>query len=345
MINHQIFKDVDELLTENSFPRKSDLGNIIVTGAGGMLGQYLAQSLYVLRSRGNPFNVGKIFLVSRKLNSNLEALLSMGDGVFEFCNTVDLADFLSSHSIDTVIHAASPSNFRDVSKDPMGLYWTNIELTKLLLDNLNQGSKKFYLFSSGEVYGPNPAFPTSENDFAGFDPSNSRNFYGEFKRAAESLLSIYSQKSDSNFVCLRIYHTFGPGLSIEDDRVFGAVINSLVTGKSFQWKSDGSAKRNFLYTKDLLQAILVTSHLKGFNAFNVAGTESIAVRDFVYSARQLTDLEIFPDALTGKGIDGNPIQIGDASTIKIQVLGWACTVDPREAIRRTWESLKPNRVV
>lgn len=345
MINDQILKDLDELLSEKVFSKKAAFGNVIITGATGMLGLYLAQSFYLLRSRGNPFNIGKIYLVSRKLNSNLEAILSINRDVFEYCRTDDLQVFLSSRSIDFVIHAASPSNFSDVSKDPLGLYETNLVLTKLLLDNLDHGYKRFYFFSSGEIYGPNPKWPTSENDYSGFDPGNPRNFYGEFKKAAESLLSIYSLQSDSNFISLRIYHTFGPGLSLEDGRVFGAVLNSLVMGKVFEWKSDGSATRNFLYTKDLLQAILLTSDLRGFSAFNVAGTESITIRDFVYSARQFTSLDLFPDAIEDSAMPGSLIQTGDANTSKIQELGWTCTIDPKEAIRRTWESLKPNKVV
>jgi UDP-glucuronate decarboxylase len=330
--------DIEEILLEDSIPPSTSFGDVLISGATGMLGGYLAESLLIFKEKGN-FNVGKIYLAGRQTNNHIAALLIQKSESLNFVELESLPDFLNSTKIETFIHAASPASFGDVAENMLGLFDTNIEMTKMFLDQVSNKDVKFFFFSSGEIYGPTPNFPTSESDFSGFDPSQPRHLYGEFKRAAESLIYIYAQKIEANFVSLRIYHTFGPGLNLDDKRIFGSVLKSLLLGSKFEWKSNGAAKRNFLYTKDLLRAILFTSNLKGFNAFNVAGNSAITISDFVSYARELSSIEIFPHPPDFLVEASTHIQTGDADISKLNGLGWTPTVEAIDAIRRTRRSM------
>ena len=338
MFNHQIQLDIEEILLEEPILQGKSFGDVLISGATGMLGGYLVESLLIFKEKGY-FDVGQIYLASRRTNGHITNLISEKSESITHVKLENLPDFLNSTKIKTFIHAASPASFGEVAENMLGLFDTNIKMTKMFLDQVSNEDVNFFFFSSGDVYGPRPNFPTSENDFSGFDPSQPRHLYGEFKRTAESLMYIFAQRIEANFVSLRIYHTFGPGLSLEDKRIFGSVLKSLLLGSKFEWNSNGSAKRNFLYTKDLLRAILFTLNLKGFNAFNVAGGSAITISDFVGYARELSSVEIFgypPDIL----IDSNThIQSGDADISKLKGLGWSPTVDCINAIRRTRKSL------
>ena len=337
MFNLQIERDIEEIFSESAIPRNISFGNVLITGATGMLGGYLAESLLIFKQKGY-FNIGEIYIVGRGLSVRCAEIQKIASGFLHLVDLESLPIFLQTKNIDSFIHAASPASFENVGKNMLGLFETNIGMTKMLLERISDESTNFFFFSSGDVYGPEPKFPTSEVDFSGFDPAQSRHLYGEFKRAAESLMYIYSQKVTANYVALRIYHTFGPGLRIDDSRIFGEVLKTLVTKTKFHWKSNGSVRRNFLYTKDLLRAILFTSNLSGFNAFNVAGDSAITISEFVECARQLSNDEVFPYPPENGDFPITHIQTGNADTSKLRSRGWVPTVDPKEAISRTLES-------
>ena len=169
--------DIEEILLEDSIPPSTSFGDVLISGATGMLGGYLAESLLIFKEKGN-FNVGKIYLAGRQTNNHIAALLIQKSESLNFVELESLPDFLNSTKIETFIHAASPASFGDVAENMLGLFDTNIEMTKMFLDQVSNKDVKFFFFSSGEIYGPTPNFPTSESDFSGFDPSQPRHLYG-----------------------------------------------------------------------------------------------------------------------------------------------------------------------
>lgn len=339
MFDPQIEADVNEILNEIRDHRIPPFGNILITGANGMLASYIAESFLILKSK-NEFQIGNIFLVGRKLSSDLDRLLNASNFGAVFVQLDTLGEFCSENQIDTFIHAASPSSFERATLDFKSLFDTNLKLTDLLLEQIHSASNRFYFFSSGDVYGSSPKFPTGEKDFAACDPTELRNLYGEFKRCAESLMKIYSETVKANYISLRIYHTFGPGVNLEDGRIFSAILKSLKHRTQFLWNSNGTAKRNFLYSKDLFSAILYTSGVSGFNAYNVAGARSISIRDFVSKAAEIGDSELFPEPLPSDPNSVSHIQVGDADTSKLQSMRWSQTVDEKQALIRTLHSLE-----
>ena len=337
MINSQIQQDIDFLIADMKSLEIAPVGRVLITGGSGMLGSYIAQGLLELKNRSK-FGIESISLLIRENSSRFSMFQKFFGNKFEYIHQNSLLQLQHKFSFDTIIHAASPSNFRVIKLSMMSLFQTNLEMTLQLQKLLAPNVGRFIFFSSGDVYGPNPHFPTSEEDFSGFNHTNPKYLYAEFKRAAESLMYISSQETGLTNTSLRIYHTFGPGVDLSDTRIFGSVVNTLVTKSPFIWNSSGTAKRNFLYSKDLLLAILLTTNSHGFEAYNVAGDESIFVKDFVSIARSLSSVELFPMPPIGSMEEDAPISIGEASTLKLKSLNWRQTVPTEQAVSNTLAS-------
>ena len=82
-------------------------------------------------------------------------------------------------------------------------------------------------FSSGEVYGSTEDNYTSikEFDYGYLDPLKIRSCYGESKRMGENICVAYSHQYKINCSIVRPFHTYGPGLNLNDGRVFGMFLS------------------------------------------------------------------------------------------------------------------------
>jgi len=200
----------------------------------------------------------------------------------------------------------------------------------------------FTFFSSGEVYGPNPPLPTSELDFSPFNHLDIKGVYGEAKKIAELILFMKSLQNEFQFNALRIFHTFGPGINLNDPRIFGTLLNSLYNKIPITLRSDGSSKRTFMYTGDLLQAILITCNRSKSSVLNVGGTEEISILDLATKVSNLTKpkLEI---VFSKEKIDFQSnfsIKRGMADTTELSKLGWKNIFSVEEAFSRTLRGLQ-----
>jgi nucleoside-diphosphate-sugar epimerase len=143
---------------------------------------------------------------------------------------------------------------------------------------------------------------------------------------------------------VRPFHTYGPGMDLDDGRVFADFVRDVVNSHDIELKSDGLARRPFCYIADATVGFL-TVLLKGktAQAYNVAHPEAeISMRDLAY---MLTD--IFPERKIGVKFSvsdqGNrylisPIIRQIPSIKKISLLGWAPVTTIRAGFKRTVES-------
>ena len=91
---------------------------------------------------------------------------------------------------------------------------------------------------------------------------------------------------------VRPFHTYGPGMRLDDGRVFADFVADIVHGRDLVVKSDGSARRPFCYLSDAVGGFF-TVLLKGEpgEAYNVGNDRS------EISIRGLAELlvSLFPD--------------------------------------------------
>jgi UDP-glucuronate decarboxylase len=315
--------------------------NIFVTGASGMLGQYTVEFFLALREI---LKIDlNIYVNYRKGNSYINHLVLNKTKVLHRLSNSDFsAKLLQCGENKILIHAASPSNMKSLKDDPANLLECNLiqvlEFSKVFATS----GGTFTFFSSGEVYGPNPPLPTSELDFSPFNHLDLKGVYGEAKKIAELILFMKSLQNEFQFNALRIFHTFGPGINLNDPRIFGTLLKSLYYKMPISLRSDGSSKRTLMYTADLLQAILISCSRAQSSVLNVGGSEEISILDLATKVSNLSNpkLEII---FSKEIIDSHSnflIKRGKADTTELSKLGWKNLFSIEEAFSRTLRGLQ-----
>lgn len=327
-------EDLSALMTSNL--REYD--KVIVLGCTGMLGYYITAVLVLHFARSIPMNHISVVGVSRTETKQIQDLKKGFPSTFKRISfdRID-AEFKSLKKI-LVIHAASPSSIQSISHQPRGAIETNIQLTIKTAELIEKNGGHIVFLSSGEVYGDSARVPTSESDYSPINHLSQRGLYPEIKKTAEAILQIYCQTTEKiTGTSLRVFHTFGPGIKLDDPRIFGLVCKAIHKKEEIVLNSDGSTIRVFMYTKDLVSAILHTIEVKGFNVFNVAGKEPISIANFCELSLGLgvpnivykTDEDLIP----------RNIQTGFADTSKLEALGWVPSVSTLDTLWRTSKTL------
>jgi nucleoside-diphosphate-sugar epimerase len=162
--------------------------------------------------------------------------------------------------------------------------------TRSLLDvAVASGSRGFLYLSTSEVYGKAAAIPTSEVDFGPLDPTDPRASYAESKRAGEAMCVAWYAHAGVPARIVRPFHIYGPGMPLNDGRVFSDFVGDVVAGRSIVVKSAGTATRSYCYAADATAAFFnVLLDGEPATAYNVGDPNSeISVAEL---ARLLVDL-------------------------------------------------------
>jgi len=258
---------------------------VLVTGAGGFLASFLVKSLlFANDSYGLDLTVICVSRYPSGIPSRLSSYISHSSLHF-FCHDLSLPLPLDFPQADIFIHAASPATPRHYSADPVGTLEPNVLGTSYLLRHATTcRANRFLYVSSGDVYGAvsNPAKPIVENDYGYLDPLHIRSCYGESKRMGETICRSWSHQSGIHVNIVRPFHTYGPGLSLDNDgRVFSDFVAQIVRSENLVIMSDGTTRRAFCYLADAISGFL-TVLLKGAcgEAYNVGNPScEISVSD------------------------------------------------------------------
>jgi UDP-glucuronate decarboxylase len=318
---------------------------VLISGANGLVPSYVLDTLLYLNETKRA-DIHAIALVRNKDR----AMRRLGHLVGRPDLSIVVQDVRDAYSgpngVDFVIHAASQASPKFYSIDPVGTFAANTLGTWRMLEVARDSrSGGFLFFSSGDVYGrvDVPSVGVSETSFGSIDPLNVRSCYAEGKRAGETLCACWHSQFGIPIKIARLSHTYGPGMDLNDGRVFADFVADVVAGRNIVMKSDGSARRPFCYLADAVEGVF-TVLLQGKNgeAYNV-GT------DLEISILELAELlcQLFPERgcrVVRKERDpGDPYLVGSASEghfdlTKIRSLGWEPTTEVEKGFWRTVKS-------
>lgn len=316
---------------------------VLITGANGFLAAYMIETLLAVNDHFN-HQVRIVGLVRDRARAEQRFGHQLGRPDLELL-IQDVATPLNpSGDINVIIHAASQASPKYYSTDPVGTLLANTAGTMNLLQTAAGLSvEQFMFFSSSEVYGQNPGPQrVDERSFGYLDPMDWRSCYAESKRMGETMCISWMRQFGVPVRIVRPFHTYGPGMDLDDGRVFADFVRDAVEGRDIMMKSDGLAVRAFCYLADAVRAFF-TVLLTGADgeAYNVGNDEAEV------SILQLAELiaEIAPRP--GLRVLRAPQDIGYLSTLvthaapdvsKVRALGWAPRTSIEEGFRRTIES-------
>ncbi len=318
---------------------------VLISGANGFVPAYMLETLLYLNETADAgIDVVALVRNQEKAMRRLGHLAGRKDLTFVVQDVRD--PYNGPERVDFVVHAASQASPRFFGSDPAGTFESNVFGTQHMLQVAkNAKCEGFLFFSSGEVYGrqENQSIPTTERSYGYLDPMDLRSCYAEGKRAGETLCACWHAQFGTPTKIVRLSHTYGPGMDLNDGRVFADFVADIVAGRNIVLKSDGSAKRPFCYLADATIAFF-TVLLKGKTgeAYNVGSDSECSILDL---AEMLCRL--FPERNCSvirqerKRDDPyivSPATGGHFDLSKIRSLGWQPTTGIEEGFARTVKS-------
>lgn len=266
--------DLDQIVNNenikwNRFINKT----VFITGGTGLIGSTLVK-VFIYANRIKSLNCRLLILVRDDFKAQImfrnyycesESIRYIKGSIENFP--------LITENIDYIIHCANPTSSNFFIEKPVETIKLTYEGTYELLElGKRKAVEGFAFLSSMEIYGPNNSdVEIKEDKGAVIDTMIIRNCYPEAKRMCETLCaSYYSEYALPTFV-VRLAQCFGPGVELNDQRVFAEFARNVINKDNIILKSLGDSKRCYIYTFDAAAAILtILSAGKPGVAYNVA---------------------------------------------------------------------------
>ena len=295
MLHSIVQEDIKNIASQSLEWEKLKDSCILISGANGFLPSYLVETLLYLNDTFK-LNIKTLALVRNKQKAEKRFSHHIGRKDLEFIiqDVSDPVQISPRQKIDYIIHAATQASPMYYSVDPIGTQNPNIfGTTNLLKLAKEKNVKSFLYFSSGEVYGVlnEQQIPTKENDYGYLDPMLLRSCYGESKRMGENICVCWHHQHQIPIKIVRPFHTYGPGMDLNDGRVFADFVSDVVHGKDIVMKSSGTDTRAFCYIADATLGFLqVLLDGKNGEVYNVGSDKETSIKDLAHIL-----VNIFPE--------------------------------------------------
>jgi UDP-glucuronate decarboxylase len=274
---HPIVKQDLSVITASNLPwEKFRNKTVLISGVNGFLPAYMAFSLLELNDKFS-LNIHVIGLARNKEKVEIKFRDALQRDDFEILVQDVCSSIQIDSKVDYIIHAASQASPKYYGIDPVGTLNANVIGTNNLLELARKNSVDgFLFFSTSEAYGslPENKIPARENEYGTVDPTNVRACYAESKRLGETMCVCWQHQYEIPVKIVRPFHTYGPGMQLDDGRVYADFIADIVEGRNIVMKSDGSAMRAFCYLSDAtLGFFTVLLKGEGGQAYNIGNPE------------------------------------------------------------------------
>ena len=317
---------------------------VLVTGATGRLGAYIVEAFVKAD-------------IDWDLNMNVIALARSRDKLTKvFRNELKLPNLITivqditepivyEKDVHFIFHTAGAASPKEFTDDPVGTLWGHLMGTRNVLEFARtHNTEKVLYVSTVETYGDwKQDSSIKETDCGVMRADNSRACYPEAKRMCETMFASYEEQYGVNYIGVRLCHTLGPGILLDDGRAFAEFINNALNGKDIVLHSDGSKARTYTYVSDAIGAILVAFTKGKDKYYNVANIDNlISIKDLAELIAKLSskDIRVIVDVKDNKKLKYLPFKLGIMNVDRICSLGWRPQVGIKETFKYTMDSFE-----
>jgi len=343
-MRHRIVaEDMEELAARDVPWEDLSTKTVVVTGAYGAIPAYMIEALLYRNERWPNFDV-KVIAVGRSPRKFRERFGHLGDrGDLQFIAQDVSARFRLPNEVHYIIHGASWASPKYYGRYPVEVILPNALGTHYLLEVAHEKQVAGFLFmSSAEVYGAPPAaeIPVRESYCGNVDPAAVRSCYAESKRLGETMCVSWFVQYRVPTRIARIFHTYGPGVALDDGRVFADFVADIVLGRDIVMRSDGSAIRAYCYLVDAVDG-LFRILLRGdpATAYNLGNDEAecsvLELAQTLVDAFPERGLRVVRGVRSEDGYLPSHVQRTRPDTTRLRALGWSPRYSVREGFTRT----------
>ncbi len=227
---------------------------VLVTGANGLLGQYLIRQLLendlfvIATGRGPsrlPFKEAQHF---KYIDADLT-------------NGLAIHDLLSNEKPTIVVHGGAMTQLDDCEQQQEACFEVNVQATAELLVAAEQFAQ-FFIFVSTDF-----VFDGEQGNYSEEDPLNPVSWYGFTKVQAESTV----ETSDIPWAIVRTCLVYGNTFSGTRSNIINWVKDSLEAGKEIQVVND--QYRTPTYAGDLAKGILLIIQQRATGIYHISGKD------------------------------------------------------------------------
>jgi UDP-glucuronate decarboxylase len=248
---------------------------ILLLGSDGFLGRYFVEYFKCLLKNNIQLNLD---CVDNNISS--EHISSPSNKNIKFYKN-NVMKFNNKKKYDVIIFLAGIASPTIYKKYPIESLEVSYLGAKKFLEKSKKDKSQFIFFSSSEIYGnpDNKNVPTKETYYGNVNSFGPRSCYDEGKRVGETLCYIYKNYLNTNIKIIRPFNVFGPGMSVNDDRVIPRFIRAQKKKKPLTIYNHGKQTRSFCYITDaMIGFIKVISLGKKGEIYNVGNdTEEVTM--------------------------------------------------------------------
>lgn len=320
--------------------------SILVTGATGLIGSYIVDLLLLY----NDFYGGNItiYAMARSKEKLQRRFGELVNSKLHFIEQDITQPMMFDREVNYIIHAASNAYPALFSADPVGTIMGNVYgLYQLLEYGRLHNVNRILFVSTGEVYGQgDKGIGEFEEQYSGYmNPMEVRSCYPESKRMAENLCIAYRKQFGLDCVVARLCHTYGPNVSVGDNRASVQFFNNAMAGRDVVLKSMGTKMRSYCYVADSVSGLLyiLLAGMSG-QAYNVANPKNqVSIAQLASMIAEKRGCKVVFDLSEQNISEETPIERQILSCEKLYNLGWSALYSLEEGIESTysiWEELK-----
>ena len=297
---------------------------VVVTGGTGMIGRQLVKILLEAKSNVHVVSLDKIDLGSRveHIYGDLTS--------FEFCKQI-------CSEVEYIFHLAGIKGSVDVTKTkPASFFVPLLMMNTNLLEaaRLSSATKVLYTSSIG-AYAQSDVFKESE---ATVEKPPMDLYPGWAKRIAEFQIKAYREEYGlENFAVVRPSNVYGPGdnFDAENAMVIPALMSRINSGEKplIVW-GDGSAIRDFAFSKDVAYGMILAMHYGTNSGFvNLGSGKPCSIKELVETLNSFIDFEYVFDTNKSSGFSTRAMDISKAS----KLLGYSPSTSLLSGLTQTWQ--------
>jgi dTDP-4-dehydrorhamnose reductase len=317
--------------------RQISMGPVLITGANGLLGQFLVKALlergYAVAATGKGGNRLLFPEGNTQQQENARQAVSPESGSvypqyidMDFTEPERVRAVLESVRPSVIVHGGAMTQVDPCELDPAECYRVNVEGTRTLLAEAARIGARFIFVSTDFV------FDGSAGPYTEADEPRPLSVYGDSKWKAEGLV----QESALDWSIVRTILVYGTPFTGTRSNIITWAKTNLEQGQAIKVVSD--QWRTPTYVGDLAQGITLMIGRQAKGIYHISGKDLLTPYDMAFKTASVLDLDVSllqkVDASTFTQPGRRPARTGFVIDKAIRDLGYA-PVSFEEGIRLT----------